>query len=215
MNSASVRILLCDDHQVFLDGLNLVLSNVPDFEVVGEALDGEQVVRQALTHKPDIVLMDIGLPGAIDGIDATKRIKTEAPHIKILMLSMNAEHSYILQAVKAGASGYMMKNSGKSELIGAIRQLLRGKDYFDSEVAAIMIKGASVQQETQTDNIVLTEREKEIAKLIAQEYSNAEIAEKLFISVRTVEGHRSNILHKLNIKSTIALAKYVLHKGWL
>ncbi len=211
-----ISLLIADDHNVFVEGLRALLAMYPDFIVIGEAFDGQEVVQKALELKPDVVLLDIGMPKQ-DGIEAAAQIKNGDTNIRIIMLSMNNEPDYILQAVKAGASGYLLKNAVIYEIADAIKKVMAGKQYFSSDVAMVMMQ-AQLSGKPSTGHPqeeILTPREVAVARLIAQELTNAETADRLSISIRTVEAHRMNILRKLNLKSVVGLSHYAREQGWI
>jgi DNA-binding NarL/FixJ family response regulator len=211
-----IRLLLADDHTVFVEGLRSLLESSGELTVIGEAYDGEEVVQQARDLVPDVVLLDIGMPKQ-DGVEAAAQIKNNNPAIRIIMLSMNNEPDFILRSVQAGASGYLLKNASKMEIVEAIKKVMAGKQYFSSDVALAMMQaslaGKTAPQHPQEE--ILTPREVAVARLLAQELTNAEIADRMHISIRTVEAHRMNILRKLNLKSVVGLAKYARDQGWV
>lgn len=208
-----IRVFLVDDHQVFLDGLSLLLHSAGGIDVVGMAPDGDIACQRISGLEVDIVIMDIDMPN-VDGITATSMIKQQYPNIRILLLSMHNKPAYIRQAVKAGASGYLLKNSGKNEFVAALNRIAQGKTYMCPDAAAVIMEDM-LNADQPAETPLLTDREIEIVRLIVQELSNAQIAEQLCISVRTVESHRRNIMHKLNIKSTVGLIKYAVGQGWM
>lgn len=203
------RLLIVDDHQMLLDGIRALLHDVPNFQIVAEAFNGLQALEQLSKHEVDIVLTDISMPD-MDGIELTKNIKKEYPNIKILALSMFSEQQTIREMVDAGISGYILKNTGKHELVGALNKIASGGIFFGDEVTNEMMRMMTQpDKEQEKKNVVtLTFREREILKLIAKEYSNVQIANELFISERTVETHRKNIFRKTNTKSIVGLIKY-------
>jgi DNA-binding NarL/FixJ family response regulator len=210
-----LKILLADDHMLVRQGLRKILEEQPDWEVVAEASDGREAVRQALALEPDVVLLDIGMP-LLNGIEATRQIARRFPHINILILSMHAQEAYITQAMKAGARGYLLKDSADTDLISAVTAVASGKSFFSPVVAKVMLddyvrhmtdKGIVDRFET------LSEREREIFQLIAEAYSNKEIAEMLSVSPATVETHRAHILQKLDVHNTAELVLYAVRRG--
>jgi DNA-binding NarL/FixJ family response regulator len=210
-----LKILLADDHMLVRQGLRKILEEQPDWEVVAEASDGREAVRQALALEPDVVLLDIGMP-LLNGIEATRQIARRFPHINILILSMHAQEAYITQAMKAGARGYLLKDSADTDLISAVSAVASGKSFFSPVVAKVMLddyvrhmtdKGIVDRFET------LSEREREIFQLIAEAYSNKEIAEMLSVSPATVETHRAHILQKLDVHNTAELVLYAVRRG--
>jgi DNA-binding NarL/FixJ family response regulator len=211
-----IRLLIADDHTVFVEGLQFLLESLPELTVVGKAYDGEEVVQKALELKPDVVLLDIGMPRQ-DGIEAATQIKNSDADIRIIMLSMNNEPDFILRSVQAGASGYLLKNASTSEIVEAIKKIMAGKQHFSSDVALAMMQAslAGKNNTQQPQEEILTPREVGVARLLAQELTNAEVADRMNISIRTVEAHRMNILRKLNVKSVVGLAKYAREQGWI
>lgn len=203
------KLLIVDDHQMLLDGIRALLQDVPNFQIVAQALNGHAALEELKKNKVDIVLTDISMPD-MDGIELTQKIKAEYPEIKVLTLSMFSEKQTIRDMVDAGVSGYILKNTGKEELVGALTKIASGGIYFGDEVTNEMMRMmTSHESDAEKKMIVnLTIREKEILKLIAKEYSNLQIAEELFISERTVETHRKNIFRKTNTKSIVGLIKY-------
>lgn len=213
-----VKLLLVDDHKIIRDGLKALLLGEKDFEIVGECDDGEEVLGFVRENEVDIILMDINMPN-MNGIDATKLVTDIHDNVKVIALTMHNEDGYITKILKAGATGYVMKNAGKAELVNAIRKVKKNGNYFTDEVADIMFqrlmkKGAQAKPANVMISLEdLTRREVEILQLIAEELTNNEIAEKLFISPRTVDTHRRNLLQKLNVKNTAGLVKFAIQNG--
>jgi DNA-binding NarL/FixJ family response regulator len=209
-----IRVLLVDDHTILRDGIRLLLSSQEDIEVVGEAGDGEEAIVKARELKPDVILMDISLP-KVNGIEATKLIKAERPESKILILTMHEDEEYVFPLLAAGASGYILKKTASSELISALRAVAEGNAFLHPAIAKTVLEkyrqGQPASVAGGPDG--LTEREVEVLRLIAQGLSNREIADRLFISIKTVQAHRSNIMEKLNLHDRVELAKYALRKG--
>ncbi len=204
------NVLLVDDHQMFLDGLEFILSKEPDLSVIAEANNGKNALPLVKNMQVDLVITDINMP-EMDGITLTKHIKQEYPHIKVLVLSMHNEKSIISQIMQSEADGYVLKNCRKQELLLAIRTVLDNGTYYCKEVANLIRENYKTL--TSQEKIELTPREKEILELIVQEYSSQEIAEKLHISKRTVDTHRINIMEKTNSNTLIGLIKYAIqHK---
>lgn len=212
----ALTILIADDHPLFVEGLASLLETVEEFSIIGYAYDGSDAVQKIRELKPMIAILDINMP-VMDGIEAARHIKMHNPATKILMLSMNDDRAYILRSMQAGAQGYLLKNAAKSELVEAIKKVAAGKSYFSSDVAMSLMQDALTPKTPPNvvDDELLTPREVSVAKLLVQDLTNAEIADKLHISIRTVEGHRMNILRKLNLKSIVGLSKYAQQKGWL
>ena len=212
-------ILIADDHAMFAEGLAALLQKQGDISVVGYAYNGEEAVLKARELSPDIVIMDLNMP-ILDGVGATRRISEESPRVRVVILTMNNEASFVARAVEAGAFGYMLKNSTHQELHAAIETVKDGRQYFSAGVAHILLQQELSRKKVGTDDDendeeTLTPREVAVAKLLVQDMTNADIADALHISIRTVEGHRMNILRKLNVKSVVGLTKYATKKGWL
>lgn len=209
---ANVRIAVVDDHEIVRDGIQILLEDEPGFEIVGEAKTGKEAVEFCKSHKVDLVVMDITMP-EMDGIQATKIIKEKHPEIKILALTMLSEDQHIRKMIKAGASGYILKSSGKEELIKAVNKIMDGQHYFSDGATQSILKelvNPVVSKVNSPQEVSLTDRELEILKLIVDEYTNQEIADELFISVRTVDAHRRNLLQKTGAKNTAGLVKYAI-----
>ena len=211
-----IKIMLVDDHQIFRDSIRLLFSFENDLEVVGDVSDGIEVLDMLAKLQPDIILMDISMQD-LGGVETTHLVKKLYPHIKILILSMNSESHHILNALEAGVDGYLLKSAGRNEVLRAIRAVHEGSSYFSKEVSYNIVRQLSQQNKPKEERqeVPLTAREIEILSLIAQEYSNPEIAEKLFISVRTVDSHRRNIIEKLGVKNTAGLVRYAIENELL
>jgi two-component system, NarL family, nitrate/nitrite response regulator NarL len=205
-----IKLFILDDHQMLIDGIKALLYNETDFTLVGEATKGALALELIKKNIPNIVLSDINMP-EMDGIAFTRALKKNHPEIKILALSMFGERSTISEMLEAGASGYILKNTGKNELMNALRKIAEGGMFFSDEIAAEMMKPVAPPQKKEGENnVYFTVREKEIIQLIAKEYSNSQIGEALFISERTVETHRKNIFKKANTKTAIGLMKFAM-----
>jgi two-component system, NarL family, response regulator NreC len=210
-----VRILLADDHTVIRAGLRLVLERQTDFRVVGEASDGREAVALAAQEKPDVVLMDVTMPN-LNGIDAARQITTARPEISVIILSMHSDESYVLRALKAGARGYLLKESAEADLISAVRAVSSGKAFFSPAVSRMLVEDYVRQlqdREIEDSYELLTMREREVLQLIAEGKSNKEIASILNLSLYTVETHRGNMLEKLNLHTVPELILYAVRKG--
>lgn len=206
------KVFLVDDHQIVRDGIRSMIEDANDIFIVGEAGDAEEVLPKLETAQPDIILLDISLPG-INGIELIPIIKEKFAHMRILMLSMYNADDYIFNAVRAGANGYLPKNSSKTELLEAIRQICDGNDYFGEEVHRVIVNSyinLAKDDKASDKKQQLSLRELEILKLFAEGYSNKQIADKLFISVRTVESHKNHIMQKFGFKSTVEMVKYAI-----
>jgi two-component system response regulator NreC len=212
-----IRILLADDHTILRAGLKMMLNAQPDMEVIGEAQDGRQAIEETQKLRPDIVLMDITMPD-LNGIEATRQIKRLVPDVKILMLTMHEHDEYVFQALQAGASGYMLKEAADTELITALHVITSGQFYL-SPTAQSVVVGDYLQKvrtgEERDSYSSLTEREREILKLVAEGFTNNQIAERLVISPKTVDTHRTHIMDKLNMHSRAELIKYAMRRGLL
>lgn len=215
---STIRVVIADDHKIIRVGLRGMLEREPDIEVTGEAENAEEIFKVLEEHESDVVLMDIDL-GESDGIKTTRKMKELYPFIQVLGLTMHEEPDYIIKMLEAGASGYLLKNAGREELLTAIRTVMKGDSYFSHKVSATLLQAITRQREKPLSqrkalsDSPLSEREIEVLRLIAQEYSNGEIADKLFISIRTVDTHRRNLLEKLQVKNTVGLVKYAIDKG--
>src|SRR5579863_2037929 len=213
----TIHILLADDHTILRAGLKMMLNAQPDMEVVGEAQDGNHAISEARRLQPDIVLMDITMPD-IDGIEATRQIKKMQPEVKVLVLTMHENDEYVFQALRAGASGYILKEAADTELITALHVLRSGQFYLSPSAQSVIV-GDYLQRvhtgEEKDSYNNLTEREKEILKLVAEGYTNNQIAERLVISPKTVDTHRTHVMDKLNLHSRAELVKYAMRRGLL
>ncbi len=206
-----IRILVVDDHAILRDGIRALLSLHDDIEIVAEASEGKEAIEKARELVPDVVVMDIAMPG-MDGLEATRRIAKKEPAVKVLVLTQHNNREYILAAIKAGAAGYVPKGALGSELISAIRTVHRGDSFLYPSAAAVLI-GDYLRQVEEEPYDRLTDREREILKLITEGHTSREIAEMLFISVKTVLGHRTKIMEKLDIHNRTELIKYAIRKG--
>lgn len=210
-----LRILLADDHIVMRTGLRALLERQLNLEVVGESENGRETVTLAASLKPDVVVMDVGMP-ILNGIDATQTIVAECPTIAVIILSMHADESYVMRALKAGARGYLLKDVAAADLIGAIHAVSQGKSFFSPKVSRILAEDyvRVLKQKGAADTYdLLTSREREILQLLAEGRTNKEVATALNISPYTVETHRSHILQKLNLHNSAELVLYAVRKG--
>ena len=210
-----IRILLADDHNVMRRGLRLLLESQPEFEVVAEAADGKQAVEQALAVRPDVVVMDIAMP-LLNGTEAAQRITESLPGTALVILSMHSDEGYVLRALKAGARGYLLKDSAEGDLIQAIKIVNQGKAFFSPEISRMMAE--DYVREIRTRGLadsyeLLTPREREILQLLSEGRSNKDIASMLNLSLYTVETHRRNLQEKLNLHSLAELILYSVRKG--
>jgi DNA-binding NarL/FixJ family response regulator len=207
-----IKVFILDDHQMLIDGIKALLNKESNLCISGEATKASTALEMIRKEQPHIVLSDINMP-EMDGIQFTRQLKKEFPSVKVLALSMFGERSTISEMLDAGASGYILKNTGKEELVSALSKVAEGGMFFSDEVSAEMMKSMSERgQKKEEDKVYLTDRELEIIKLISQEYSNAKIGETLFISERTVESHRKNIFRKTNTKTIVGLIKYAMEQ---
>ncbi|MFT5265730.1 MAG: DNA-binding NarL/FixJ family response regulator, partial [Polaribacter sp.] len=196
-----INILIADDHKVFRDGIVSIMDEVADINVIAEAKDGKEVLEELKEVSPDVVLMDISM-GGYNGIETTQFISKEYPNIKVLVLSMHNESNYIIKTLEAGAIGYLLKDAGSTEMIKAIREVASGNTYYSQQVSALLVEQlrAGKKRKDRKTDIPLTRRELEVLQLIVEENTNSEIAKALFISIRTVDTHRRNLIEKVGVK---------------
>ncbi|HKW21063.1 MAG TPA: response regulator transcription factor [Ktedonobacterales bacterium] len=217
VDSGPIRVLLADDHTILRAGLKMMLSVQPDIEIVGEASDGRQAIAEAQRVQPDVILMDITMP-ELNGIEATRQVKKLLPETRVLVLTMHENEEYLFQVLRAGASGYILKEAADTELISAIRSVYAGRFYLSPPAQAMMV-GDYMQRvrtgEEHDSYSGLTEREREILKLVAEGYTNNQIGERLVISPKTVDTHRTHVMDKLNLHSRAELVKYAMRRGLL
>jgi two-component system response regulator NreC len=215
MSKRKIKLMLADDHLVVRSGLRMLLESKPDMEIVGEAESGREAVEKVKVLHPDVILMDIQMPD-MNGIDATERIKTVSPQTAVLALTMHEDDHYFFEMLHAGASGYVPKRAAPDELVNAIRTVSEGQVFLYPSLASRLVQDYLKRAEAGDQAMVqddLTPRELEVLTLIAEGMTNAEIAEELVISVKTVDRHRENIMRKLNMHSRIDLVKYALKMG--
>ncbi len=210
-----IRVLIVDDHALIRDGIVAMLKNESDILIIGEAVDGEEAICKNDELQPDVIIMDIMMP-KFNGLEAAKMIKEKHPDAKIIFLSMEVKEDFISEAIKVGSSGYIPKDSNKVVLINAIRSVYKGDKYFHSKVSELIFNqfyeksvGSDKVKKTYSSGKI-SNREVEVLQLIASGYSNSQIAEKLFISVRTVDAHRNHIMQKLELNNTAELVKYAI-----
>lgn len=212
---AKLRLLLADDHVLMRQGLRKLLEEKPEWSVVAEASDGRSAVQEAVTHRPDVVILDIGMP-LLNGIEASRQIVHRLPNTGILILSMHPDEAYVTQAVQAGARGYLLKDSAAQDLIAAVAAVAKGHSFFSPPVARVMVdeyvrrladRGIVDRYDT------LSEREREILQLVAEGYNNKKIAEMLNVSPTTVETHRAHLLQKLDLHSAAEVVLYAVRRG--
>jgi len=214
MNKKS-RIVIAEDHTILREGLRSLLSSSPEFEIVGEAKDGREAIGCVEKFKPDLILTDLSMP-RMNGMEAIKEIKRQSPETKILVLTVHKTEEYILATLQAGADGYLLKDSTHAELLMAVKHVLGGKRYISPGISDKVLEGyleGKKTLRTHTTWETLTQREREILKLIAEGYKNKEIADDLCISVKTVEKHRANLMEKLDLHSIQALTAFAIGKG--
>ena len=208
-----IRVLIVDDHPVVRSGLRRVLESVADIEVVGEAADAKQAVFETRAQKPDVILMDVVMPGE-SGIEAIPNVLHEAPDAKVLILSMQDDPNYVRQAFAAGAAGYVLKEAVDTDLIAAIREVAGGGRYVHHTLGALII-AAEAEERERAEQDPLSDRERDVLHLLALGHTNQEISDKLFISVRTAETHRAHIMQKLRLSTRAELVRYALEHGLL
>jgi len=215
VSDGHIRILLADDHAVLRAGLRALLSAEPDMEVVGEAGDGEETVRQAEALRPDVIVMDIAMPGG-GGLQATRTIRALGLPCKVLILTMHAEEQYLLPVIEAGGSGYVLKTGADSELIEAIRVVYRDEVFLYPSAAKLLL-GKYLERTEAGEQVAdgLTQRERDVLRLTAEGYTGQEIAERLVLSPKTVDTYRQRVMEKLNLHHRSELVKYALRKGLL
>lgn len=211
-------LLIVDDHQLVLDGISSMVKQEGQFKIAGTACNGKDAVKMAELLKPDLILMDVDMP-VMNGLEATRRIKESQPDSQIIILSMHNESSLIKKVMEIGASGYVLKNADQEEFINALKSVAKGKNYFSAEVTEALlnpnrVNGTNFSQDPDTLQLSkLTEREIEILKLIAEGFSNKEIGDQLFISHRTVDTHRTNLMKKLEVHNIAGLIKFAIKNG--
>ncbi len=210
----TIKIILADDHKVLREGLKSLLDQQEDIQVIGEADDGQAVVRLTRKLEPDIVVLDIGMPN-MNGIQATQHIVAEVPDTKVLALSMHSDHQFVVKMLQAGASGYMLKDCAYEELISAVRDINAGKFYLSKDVTGVVVNNYinMIQAVDAVSHPTLTSRERETLQLIAEGKSTAETANLLNVSTKTIETHRKNIMDKLDIHNIAELTKYAVREG--
>jgi DNA-binding NarL/FixJ family response regulator len=210
MPSKPTRILLADDHAVVRGGFRMILDAQDDFEVVGEVSNGREAVEQATSLQPDVVIMDVTMP-ELNGIEATRRIAAAAPRARVLALSMHRDAVYVREILRAGARGYLLKDSSEGDLVFAVRAIAQGEGYLSPAVSEAVLSDYRKHVTNPVD--LLTSREREVLQLIAEGKTNKEIATLLNLSVYTVEAHRGKIMEKLNLHSTGELVRFSLRNG--
>ncbi|MBL4715655.1 MAG: response regulator transcription factor [Bacteroidia bacterium] len=215
----NIKVIIVDDHQIIIDGLKSLLSGHENIQVIGTAGNGIEALKELAEKKCHVMIMDVKMP-EMNGIEATAAIKKKYPDVNILALTTYGEKKLIQEIIKAGATGYILKNTGKQELDAAILAVANGQKYYSSEVAMKLLDAdqgskVTVYKGDFEDAEVLTQREIDVLRLIANEHTTAEIGEKLFISVNTVETHRKHLIQKLNVKNVAGLVKYAIQSGYV
>ena len=219
-----IRILIADDHDVVRSGLRMLLKTSPEFTITGEAADGEEAVRLVTEQKPDVVFMDISMP-KLDGIEATKIIKENHPGTRVIILTVHEDEEYAFHVLRAGASGYLLKNASRKEIFEAVQSSMAGERFFSPGISKLIVDGfmkranegvghnhGDEKREAATGQ-QLTKREVEVLQYIAQGFTNRQIADALFLSFRTVNTHRANLMQKLNIHDTAGLVRHAISLG--
>ena len=208
----TIKVLVVDDHAILRDGIRALLGLHDDIEIVGEASEGKEAIEKTRELAPDVIVMDIAMPG-MDGLEATRRIRKKNPKVKVLILTQHDNREYILSAIKAGTTGFIPKRALGSDLISAIRTVYKGDSFLYPSAAATLIEDYLQQAEREEPYDRLTAREREILKLIAEGHTSREIAEMLFVSLKTVLGHRTNLMEKLDLHNRSDLIRYAMRKG--
>ena len=211
-----IQLVIADDHKMFVDGIDSILKGENDLKVIGRCFDGPSVIEMLKKEQVDIILLDVNLPG-MNGIEVCKEIKAKFPTVKVLAISMFNEQSYVTEILNNGASGYILKNTGRDELLKAIKTVNDGQSYFSKDVTQTIMKGLMKHRKGSKSSTKLipkiSRREKEVLELIVKEHTTQEIANQLFISLKTVESHRSSLLAKLNARNSAGLVRIAMeHK---
>jgi DNA-binding NarL/FixJ family response regulator len=208
-----IKVIIADDHQMFIDGMKLLIQSFENIEVTGEANNGDRVLELLEKNPADIAILDINMPGR-DGIETAKEIRKKFPEVKVLMVTMYKQKEFIAQLVAAGVSGYILKNTGAEELYNAIRVIHEGGEFFGEEITKEILHSMR-HRASMPEAPHFSKREQEIMKLLAEEHTSQEIADKLFISFHTVESHRKNMLMKAGVKNTAGLIRYGINGGMI
>lgn len=213
MNKKQIHIILTDDHRIVRDGIKAMLSDVEEIQIIAQAGTGGELFDLLKTNKPDVIILDIELPD-MSGIDICRRVTAEYPETGILILSMYTGEEFIFKAISEGAKGYLPKNTNREELVEAIRAVAENREYFSPVISEIMLKSYIQKAKSKNTNTIdlteLSKREIEVLRMLAEGYPNTAIAEKLFISIRTVESHKSRIMQKLEIHTNVELVKFAI-----
>jgi DNA-binding NarL/FixJ family response regulator len=205
-----MRVLIADDHGIVRSGLRLLLEREPDIEVVGEASDGAEAREKAISERPDLAILDVKMP-KLTGLQATREIREQAPEVAVLILSMHDDERYLFEALKAGASGYVLKRQADQDLLDAVRAVQRGEPFLTPDAQRTLIRGVLEHGSEEADE--LTPREQEVVKLVAEAHTNREIAEILHLAEKTVESHRANAMRKLGMRDRVELVRYAIRRG--
>jgi DNA-binding NarL/FixJ family response regulator len=206
-----MHILVADDHGIVRAGIKLLLERQPDLDVVAEAADGVEATEQALATRPDLCILDVAMPRRT-GLQAAREIRSQLPDVRVLMLSMHDDERYLFEALKAGASGYVLKREADQDLVGAVRAVGRGEAFLTNAAERSIIR-EWMADDSSGPAVPLTNREEEVVKLIAEAHTNAQIAEILHVSQKTVESHRANVLRKLGMHDRVQLVRYAIRRG--
>jgi DNA-binding NarL/FixJ family response regulator len=206
-----MRVLIADDHGIVRSGIRLLLDNQPDMEVVAEASDGVEAIDEALSSRPDLCILDVGMP-RMTGLQATREIRSHLPDARVLILSMHDDENYLFEALHAGASGYVLKREADQDLVNAIRAVARGEAFLTNAAERSIIR-RWMDDGAVGPAVPLTPREEEVVKLIAEAYTNAQIAGILHLSEKTIESHRANVLRKLGMRDRVELVRYAIRRG--
>jgi DNA-binding NarL/FixJ family response regulator len=206
-----MRLLIADDHGVVRGGLRLLLDRQADMEVVGEAADGAAAVTETLIHRPDLAILDVAMP-RLTGLQATREIKTQAPGVDVLILSMHDDERYLFEALKAGASGYVLKQKADEDLLDAVRAVGRGEPFLTNSAMGSLVR-TWMADDSSGPREPLSPREQQVLKLIAEAHTNRDISELLGLSEKTVESHRASILRKLGMRDRVELVRYAIRRG--
>ena len=214
MLSHPIRVAVIDDHQIVLNGIKAMLAATPTIEIIYDTTDCDQLFQWLETHQPDVLLSDIQMP-AMNGIDLCRRVLKQYPNLKVVALSTFDDSTYVKKILRLGAQGYLLKNTTLPALLKALNAVIGGEQYIDENIKKSLIQESIMGQRRSIHEMPLTKREKEILRLIAEEFTNQQIAEQLYISQRTVDTHRQNLIQKLGVKNTAGLVKEAIRRGLL
>jgi DNA-binding NarL/FixJ family response regulator len=213
MSACPIRVLLADDHTLVRAGIRSLLQGLPGVEVVGEADDGQEALRLAETLRPDVVLMDVGMPG-LNGLEVAGRLQTSDPAIRVIIVSMHTAEQYVLRALRAGCAGYLVKSSAVSELDVAVRSVARGETYLSPVVSKRVVEDYVTRTGGAADPLeALTPRQREILQLVAEGHTSKDIAQRLYLSVKTVEAHRAQLMERLDLHDLAGLVRFAVRVG--